>query len=198
MTIQIPLQERVESSDKRLSPLFPLEAEVASAVHNAGFDSIGASNTAWTAAIKAALSGLAIQRGLLPCPNNLEDDFGRGHWQFSGEWLLDHIWLAVKRNADGSFDWRECRGLVLACESEWLTGEYHVLEDFLKLTIVLADLRLLIYTNEPVEDGRHPVDVCRRACTLSRGYRYMTMGFPSSISVATMGQHSTRIDAWTA
>ena len=192
MSVEIPLQDRIKASDEGLSSLFPMEAQIVASVHNAAVDSIGKRAGEWTASIKNALADLANEKGVLQCPNQLS-----GQWQFSTEWMLDVIWIAAKRNDDGTFDWRDNRGLVLACESEWLTGEYHVLEDFLKLTFVQAELRLFIYTNKPVESGQHPVDVCRQASRLSGGFRYLTMGFPESITAETKTEFSTRVDAWT-
>jgi len=73
--------------------------------------------------------------------------------------------------------------------------EYEVLDDFLKLTVAIADLRLFIYTNALVTSGHgkiHPVELCKRVSPLSRGFRYLAVGFPSS------GKGLFQVDAWVA
>ena len=165
--------------------LFPIEAEIVERLHTHAVDLANSSPIEWTSMVKEQLGKLADQQGVLQFPNKLP-----GQWEKGGEWLFDVTWVKAKRNQDGEFDWRSCHWLALACESEWLTGEYCVLEDFLKLTLVVADLRLFVYTNSTV-DGMHPVELCKRACPQSRGFRYLTIGFPGSESTC-------RVDAWTA
>lgn len=88
------------------------------------------------------------------------------------------------------------RGLKLICESEWTATESHILEDFFKLTFALADFRLFIYTNteisSPIYGVIHPVELCKRACPLSRGFRYLALGFPERIT------GTFQIDSWIA
>ena len=65
-------------------------------------------------------------------------------WQFH-EWLFDVVW------ADRDGHWNSFRGLRLACEIEWQRGESPHLEDFLKLTVCRADLRLFVFGCKPDE-----------------------------------------------
>ena len=106
------------------------------------------------------------------------------------------FWLSVVRcQKDGSkndFDWRKTRGIKLACESEWSTAPDEILTDFFKLTFVRADIRLFIYTNRKLKTCEHPTIICKRACPLSLGYRYLLIGVPDS------NKHNFRIDSWIA
>lgn len=178
------------------SQLFPIEFEIVKSLHAAGVDlseSSEVSNTVWTARIKDALSNLASKRDLLQFPSQSGGTWAQSGetWETGGEWLFDVVWVKGTTNSEGKHDWRNCSGLALACESEWTMGQYSVLEDFFKLTFAVADLRLFIYTN-PAIDEDHPVDMCRRVCPLSRGFRYLAIGFPGSKS------GKCRVDAWTA
>ena len=165
--------------------LFPVEADIIEALHQTGVGLMGQAATQWTQGVKTTLSQLAASKGLLQFPNDLE-----GLWERGGEWLFDVVWVKARHDKEGKFNWRTCDGLALACESEWLTGEYDILTDFLKLTFAVADLRLFVYEHT-VTDGIHPVDRCKEVCPLSRGFRYLTIGFPGR-------EEKCRVDAWTA
>jgi len=169
------------------SGLFPIEQEIVEALRSSGQQAYREewSTDSWTRkAINDQLLSLADQHGFA-C-------FSKG---LVGEWLFDLVWVDTKPDASGQgYDWTQTRGLALACESEWKNGdEQELLWDFFKLTFAVANLRLFIYTNAPLGDGKHPVDRCKQVCPLSRGFRYLTIGFPLD---GKSGEF--RVDAWTA
>jgi len=146
-------------------------------------------NTYWTRRVKECLKELGEKQGLLVFP---ELKTGK----FEGQWLFDLVWVDAKPDdSKKGLDWKGTRGLKLACECEWTSKEEHVLEDFLKLTFAIADIRLFIYTNRHINIGHdevHPTTLCKRVSPLSRGFRYLTLGFPES------ARGMFRIDSWIA
>ncbi|MEE8186736.1 MAG: hypothetical protein V3T99_03625 [Nitrososphaerales archaeon] len=182
------------------STLFPVEWEIAEKLFFVAVDGFRAfeankssewrSKRHWTNMVKRCLTEIGRDNGYLIYPQE------KGN-RFVGQWLFDLVWIDAKAASDpDEFDWRTARGLKLACESEWTASETAIMGDFLKLTFAIADLRLFIYTNREVRsdggDRVHPVDLCRRACPLSRGFRYLLLGFPQT------GKDYFRVDAWTA
>lgn len=172
--------------------LYPIEQDIVIQLHKLGVTAYrdNYADGQWTTEVKSILLALGQREGFLTYPRATE---GR----FESEWLFDIVWLEAKydtSNPEG-FDWRKTRGLKLACECEWGTTESAVLEDFLKLTVAIADLRLFIYTNTLVSSEHervHPVDLCKRVSPLSRGCRYLAVGFPSS------ARGHFQIDSWIA
>ena len=190
-------------ADEFARNLFPLERDIIRKLYTLGVTAYDKeySRSQWTTAIKECLLELGGNQGFLTFPRS-------DHGKFSGEWMFDVVWVDARaipnspdeRQDEGKgerkYDWRHTRGLKLACECEWGTTEYHILEDFLKLTFGLADLRLFIYTNTKVKTKDHkeihPVELCKRASPLSRGFRYLNIGFPPT------GKGLFQIDAWIA
>ena len=174
--------------------LFPTERELVQQLHSLAMEGYARDWTRrkWTAHVKKCLSDLGRARGFLTYPRYENGRSANGN----GEWMLDVVWVDAKHDLSGGFDWRYTRGVNLACECEWETGEEFILEDFYKLTFVVADHRLFIYTNPmPAaghKGGQHPVDLCKRACPVSRGFRYLTVGVPDS------RKGRFRVDAWVA
>jgi hypothetical protein len=175
--------------------LFPVEFEVVKSLYSfcpEAYRNINApewsSSKAWTKAIKEQLYELGQRKGYLVFPEKSADGF-------EGEWLLDLVWADAKADAQGKLDWKMTRRLALGCESEWSTYAEDILADFYKLTFVIADLRLFIYHNRPTTGTREdPAELCKAACPLSTGFRYLLVGFPEDAS----GKRGFRIDAWTA
>ena len=176
--------------------LFPIEVEIAERLYSfcpEGYspnaDKKWASSTYWTQRVKETLKQLGEEEGLLVFPKL---EMGK----FKGQWLFDLVWVDAKQDeTKKEFDWKGTRGLKLACESEWTPKEGHLLEDFLKLTFAIADVRLFIYTNRTVTTRHgpvHPTMLCKRVSPLSRGFRYLALGFPES------AKGTFRIDSWTA
>jgi hypothetical protein len=144
------------------------------------------SDRPWTGEVIRCLRSLGSKRGHLVYPESGQDE--GDPQKLMNEWLFDVVWM----DAPGE-DWQQMTALRLACESEWGRTRDKILEDFLKLTVVLCDLRLLIYTNQEVPVGQekhHPVDICKSVCPPSRSFRYLLVG--------TSYKNGFRVDAWTA
>jgi len=178
--------------------LFPMEIDIVRALYDvalegyapdAGEEWNGGGH--WTYAAKQVLWKLGGESGYLVYPYH-DDNKG----SFHGEWLFDFTWVdAQPLGAPNEYDWRHTRGLALACECEWKATETAILEDFYKLTFALAELRLFVYTHKPIRvDGKSTTaaDLCKRACTLSRGFPYLLIGLPER------ADGGFRLDAWTA
>ena len=175
--------------------LFPVELEIVEALYSFCPDAYGGiekakwkSDRAWTNAVRDSLHALGQKKGYLVLPEKKATGY-------EGEWLLDMVWADAKNDAQGKPDWKMTRRLALACESEWGTYAEDILSDFYKLTFVITDIRLFVYSNCPTTKTRkEPADLCKAVCPLSNGYRYLLIGFPV-VGSATRG---FRIDAWTA
>jgi hypothetical protein len=134
----------------------------------------GTSN--WTRIIKKALEILGRNLGYRIYPSH-----GRG------EWLYDLCWSKERKGKGG---WRDFRGLKLITEIEWKKGKdgehsYSILEDFQKLTVGIADCRLMVIGYN--EKGRKYNDAwlnkiiekCRIACCNSgKKFRYLIIALP--------------------
>jgi len=116
-----------------------------------------------------------------------------------GEWLVDATWTRYP----GSVTWVERlrsgalsngRGLVLACESEWASGQFGVqdptthvslvLDDFAKLVDVRAPLKLMFFGFQPGTPGGIAgfddiVSLCRAiAAPVEPTEHYLLFGWP--------------------
>jgi hypothetical protein len=165
-----------------------IESELIEALYSVSLqgqrDGWGTNTKKWTDdGIKTCLRVLGQKNGHLVFPTWS----GTG---FKDQWLFDFIWAVADKNGKGELDWKTTRGLVLACESEWKPNTQSVLWDFYKLTFAVADLRLLIYTDRPRIDT---VELCRKVCPASAGFRYLLVGFPGSDACNS----AFRVDAWT-
>lgn len=95
--------------------------------------------------------------------------------RLKGEWLWDICWIRCGK------DWKDFRGVYLACEIEWVSGYEILLEDFLKLTVANADFRLFICTVPATKTKYEAVfDRLMAACPGSRGARYLVIGAPKN------------------
>lgn len=103
----------------------------------------GVGNAAWTKNIKGKLSECASQfngksgKPLITLPTMQKEP----NW---GEWLYDMCW--VDAEPDEEMNW-SFKGFYLALESEWGTSYALLCEDFDKLMIVRAPLKVMIYQN---------------------------------------------------
>jgi len=178
--------------------LFPIECDIVGKLYSLSIEAFGSngksewhSSSYWTHRVQGALSDVGKKEGLVVVPSR-----ERGTDKFQASWLLDLVWLeAPPQSNEHPFDWRSFRGLRMACTCAWGETETAILENFLKLMVVVADLRVLVYTNRLIktEAGMiHPADLCKKTCLLSRGFRFLLVGFPTNAN----GQ--VRIDAWIA
>ncbi len=88
-------------------------------------------NTTWTKEIKKTLIALGKKNNLVVCAGgkDCESDW----W----EWLFDLCWLELD---DGIV-----KNMVLAVESEWAMSDEKILEDFQKLLVCNAEIKLFIF-----------------------------------------------------
>ena len=184
-------------SEAMKSALFPLEIEIVSNLFSIALVGYGTSgkdewhgSKPWTKAVLGSLNDLGTHMGYLVYPQRTSSG------KLSGEWMFDFVWLDARSDKSGvGFDWRFLRNLKLACECEWSTAEENILEDFHKLTFIDAEIRLFIYTNVMVQSDSEKVsipDLCKAVCLLSKGNRYLLVGFPNQSPVGI------QVDAWTA
>lgn len=109
----------------------------------------------------------------------------RGKHSGNSEWLFDCAWLIKRTNSWLPFEpasdnpWATFEGLKLVCESEWHGHTEKILEDFIKLTVAKANIRLFIHSNQYYEYKKpvNTVDICKAVLPLSRGERYLFIGF---------------------
>lgn len=193
--LSVTKNELNEATKKLISDnLFPTEIEIVEALYNltlegykSNRDNIWDSNKHWTKRNRDELTRLGRDKGFLTFPELINKSY-------TGEWLFDFVWIDAKTDkSKNNFDWRNTRGIKLACESEWSTSVDEILTDFFKLTFVRADIRLFIYTNrKKMDETQHPSYKCKQACPLSLGYRYLLIGVPDR------EKNDFRIDSWTA
>ena len=88
----------------------------------------------WTPEIKKFFKKVGDHLGYVTLASGLEE----GSW----EYLLDVV--IVKRQGK---NWQDQRGIVIAIESEWSTKPGDVHYDFMKLSDIKADLRVMVYTD---------------------------------------------------
>ena len=103
-----------------------------------GLDSLevakGKSNTVWTKAVKTKLCEIGREFGCTVCASGVEKadrDYG--------EWLYDVTWLEYKKSG-----LTELVDAPLVAECEW-DGFAAIVEDFEKLLLVRAGVRLMIF-----------------------------------------------------
>lgn len=145
------------------------------------------SDKIWTHEEKEMLTRIGNDLGFLVFPQKYIGIY-------KSEWLFDIVWVEAEKTNDESlmhqradnkqpYNWMKTKNLYLACESEWSSKAYDILDDFYKLTFSSANLRLFVYTNKEVtyENRRiHPVDLCKGVCPENRNFEYMMIGIPSS------------------
>jgi hypothetical protein len=151
--------------------LDPIESQIVDYIKDytvREWDTPGDTHTKWTRTMKRALVELGHKRELkvyVAPKDELNSD--------CGEWLYDLCW-AIERNG-----WQEL-SLELVCEIEWNTSSDSILEDFQKLTVGVSRYRLMIteYHEDNIERFDELVNLCRKACPCSAGFRYLMLGIP--------------------
>jgi hypothetical protein len=104
----------------------------------------------------------------------------RNGWLFDSVWFTKRqvSWLPVESFIPDT-KWGDLEGLKLACESECNGAPNKVLEDFAKLTVVMADFKVFIHSNQ-YHNGSSlttTVDLCKSILRYSTGHRYLFIGF---------------------
>jgi hypothetical protein len=115
----------------------------------------------WTTAFKNTLYNLGKEHGYIVYPNKDK---------FEGQWLVDLCWAIEGENWQKDF-----KGLKLACEIEWSRNMDNILYDFQKLTVIDAEIRLMIfqYRNEIDLDEYIKAILQASNYTKSKGYNYL-------------------------
>jgi len=169
--------------------LFPIEAEILEGVIENVFvpgrkslvdvTSPFRSNAHWTHQVKKVFADIGSAKGFLCYPQLQEN----GSW--IGEWMLDFTWLNCgTKEVEGKTvaDWKDLRGIKLGMECEWNSSESHILEDFQKLVHMDCEMRVFIYEKRLLYLGdrtANQIDVMKNVCQLSRGKRYLSIGYPA-------------------
>ncbi|MBI5778367.1 MAG: hypothetical protein HZA49_02805 [Planctomycetes bacterium] len=103
------------------------------------------------------------------------------HW---GEWLYDLCWS--KEGGNKKEGWKKFRGLALIAEIEWGKKD-DILYDFQKLTVGIADHRLMVvwYNNKSRNRGEDwllqvvkECAMCPNAFPSRHKFRYLMVGIP--------------------
>lgn len=94
------------------------------------------------------------------------------------EWMVDLCWAKHK---NGTKDWKNLESIELACEIELETSqgkkEEAILEDFLKLTVMFAKIRLFIFQYANGKDEAEKIiKKCESKCPKT-GFRYLFFAF---------------------
>lgn len=128
----------------------------------------------WTEEMKSLLKDIGNKYGYVVWGTGLDNS----------EWLFDVCWIK-----DGDQWMTEFSGLEMACEMEWgESGEKH-LEDFLKLTVCNANLRLFLFGCRKAKDCKGRFDLFRQRSSYTKGQKYIAIGIPRDKRV-------TPCDAW--
>jgi hypothetical protein len=98
----------------------------------------------WTQAVKEVLADLGRNRGFLSQPGKLADEE-------TSQFLLDFIWWKNREDND----------IVLAVESEW-GNDRKVCEDFGKLLVIKAPLKLLVFGTKSQPHGTEVMHKLKR------------------------------------
>ena len=119
-------------------------------------------NICWTKKIKRELKKLGEQYKHIV--------WGDGD---KSEWLWDLCWV------DYGKDWTDFKGVNLACEIEWKGDDYSLMEDFLKLTVAIAELRLFICTIPiDVQKQDEKFEKLKSLCPENMEFNYLVIGIP--------------------
>lgn len=130
---------------------------------------IYSSRLARTRRVKNALRELGRQFG-----NEVWGSFPDDTDKQNTEWLCDLCWTQCRDN-----NWRQMTSLALACEIEWESRRDCIIEDFLKLTVVEAELRLFVFTLKK-QDRIGQFELLRDLCPSSKNNRYLAVGCAQS------------------
>lgn len=104
--------------------------------------------TEWTALLKSELRRLGHEHKYLvsPCPND-----------GNKEWLYDLVWFRNDSN-------NQLREVALVLESEWSKDEWHIQEDFEKLLVAKAQIKVMVFESDLSK-------LSERWCLLKSGIR---------------------------
>lgn len=131
-------------------------------------------NSLWTRRFKEALRELGKESNFEVWGKDLHWPGGRDG-RIDGanfhEWLFDLCWARCQG------PWNTFKGLAMACEIEWGTDQRSHDQDFSKLTVVEADLRLFVFGCKPREEESRFAHF-QEASRYSPGKAYLTLAVP--------------------
>ena len=120
-------------------------------------------NPAWTREVKSKVAKLAQDAGDQAYAS------GADHVEREKEWLYDLTWLKYPSG--------RIERSVVALESEWVRDRKGIDSDFQKLLLVRADLRVMIFAADNVEDAggktKHMIDQIKVFQQSEKGDRYL-------------------------
>jgi len=147
--------------------LFPVEREILDALNKKAEElwAKKASRPEWTREFTAVIKCAGEQR-------EMKVYYAGGKKAGKPGWFWDLCWLSEGQS------WQDFRGVKLACEIEWKHSNEHILEDFLKLVVADAELRVFVFAVKKSEDVESKFHLLRNACPGSKGHRYLAICFP--------------------
>ena len=155
-----------------MNTLFPIEREICNRLDETARELYPkeVNDSVWTVQFKQSLFDLARENDLQP--------WGTGAGEDCPEWLWDVCWAKLGRNRAGKYDWKDFRGVYLACEIEWRHDDANLLNDFLKLVVARADYRLFVFGCSKEQDAEEKFEMLIRHCPVSGGARYLALAVP--------------------
>ena len=133
-------------------------------VHNKNYQT----RKEWTKAFKNSLKKLSeneiFENKIKTYPNEEKNE---------GEWLVDLCW------SNEGDDWKtDFKGLKLACEIEWNKDTEDLLYDFMKLTVIDAEIRLFIFQYNSEKEYKNIINKLEKACNFTKikNYEYLLAG----------------------
>jgi hypothetical protein len=155
--------------------LSPLEHEICLILSTTVRTLTGDLSKDWTPPIKVALRNLGNRNGYLVLGTPALESPNR---QRDREFLVDLVWARSDNGLRSGIT-----GLALAVEIEWDNRAEELLADFLKLTALVADLRLFIFDIPSTSDAiERKFALLKGACRVPRGHRYLALGIESKYS----------------
>lgn len=109
-------------------------------------------------------------------------------------WLYDVIWSIDDDSDKQAEDWREFRGLGLIAEVEW--GGYDaILHDFTKLTIGVAETRLMITNHNDGDKKNNQWEDIKSKCVQASKYRFQNFNY-LLISIPYVEKQNLQYHSW--
>ena len=121
-----------------------------------GIDRQGLPDGEWTSGVLSALARAGEHFGYRVAPSRVADTEQKDRdW---GEWLYDLVWFDMDENE--SWESKNRWSVPLVAECEWKTVKWEIQQDFEKLLLARAALRVMVYDRS----GRNrlsPKDMCK-------------------------------------
>ena len=87
------------------------------------------------------------------------------------EWLFDVCWADCRSAGKARGDWEDLYALPLACEIEWSQNWRATVNDFLRLTVADADIKLFIFACANFRDAQERIELLREKARNVRRFR---------------------------